>query len=395
MADRCIRTARVSVLTIFFLHGAVFGTWVSRIPAVKSEIGLSTGELGLALLGVAAGCLIAMPVAGWLVSRYGSRPVTATSSLCFCAAIALPGFATSQVLLASSLCILGLAAGAMDVSMNSHGVAVERAWRRPLMSGFHALYSIGGIAGSAMGGLAAGANVPPGAHFMSAAGIGLAITLLAIPGLLPSSTDATRSGPIRLRVSHTLIGLSVLAFCFFLTEGAIADWSALYMRDVVAASVRTSAMGYAVFSAAMTTGRLGGDWLRRRIGSSTLIRIGSSIAIAGMGLALSLPHTGAVIAGFTLVGAGCSVVVPIVFAAAGTLADTTPGVALAFVTMSGYLGLFAGPPAIGMAAESTSLRSALVIVLALSSAGVWFAWSVRLRKIHHSDEAITVTHESV
>lgn len=164
MTETRLRSARASVLAIFFLHGAVFATWVSRIPAVKADIGLSTGQLGLALLGIAAGCLIAMPVAGWLVSRYGSRPVTAYSSFCFAAALALPAFATSQATLTGALCILGLAAGAMDVSMNSHAIAVERIWGRPLVSGFHAFFSIGGIAGAALGGVAPGAGLAPRAR---------------------------------------------------------------------------------------------------------------------------------------------------------------------------------------------------------------------------------------
>jgi MFS family permease len=391
MTETRLRSARASVLAIFFLHGAVFATWVSRIPAVKADIGLSTGQLGLALLGIAAGCLIAMPVAGWLVSRYGSRSVTAFSSFCFGAALALPAFAESQAGLTAALCILGLAAGAMDVSMNSHAIAVERIWGRPLVSGFHAFFSIGGIAGAALGGVAARAGLAPRAHFLIAAVAAEAITLAAVPGLLPGSADAVPPGGRQLRMSRALIGLAVLTFCFFLVEGAIADWSALYLRSTIGAGAGTSAAGYAVFSAAMAMGRLCGDFLRRRIGPATLIRAGSVIAAVGMAIALAVPHAAPAILGFLLVGAGCSIVVPIVFAAAGAIGKPAAGAALAFVTMSGYGGLFAGPPLIGFVADWTSLRAALSVVLALAASGFWFASSARAAKIEHGAPALTVT----
>lgn len=391
MTETRLRSARASVLAIFFLHGAVFATWVSRIPAVKADIGLSTGQLGLALLGIAAGCLIAMPVAGWLVSRYGSRPVTAYSSFCFAAALALPAFATSQATLTGALCILGLAAGAMDVSMNSHAIAVERIWGRPLVSGCHAFFSIGGIAGAALGGVAAGARLAPCAHFLIAALAAEAITLAAVPGLLPGSADAVPPGRRKLRISRALIGLAVLTFSFFLVEGAIADWSTLYLRSTTGAGAGISAAGYAVFSAAMTVGRLCGDFLRRRIGPELLIRCGSIVAAIGMAIALALPHAAPAIFGFLLVGAGCSTVVPIVFAAAGEIGKPAAGAALAFVTMSGYAGLFAGPPVIGFAAEWTSLRAALGLVLALAASGFWFASSARAATVERRAPALTVT----
>ncbi len=358
---------------------------------MKAEIVLSTGQLGLALLGIAAGCLIAMPVAGWLVSRYGSGPVTAFSSFCFAAALALPAFATSQAALTAALGVLGLAAGAMDVSMNSHAITVERIWGRPLVSGFHAFFSIGGIAGAALGGVAARAELAPRAHFLIAAIAAGAITLAAVAGLLPGSADAVPPGRRKLRISRALIGLGILTFSFFLVEGAIADWSALYLRSTIGAGPGTSAAGYAVFSASMAIGRLSGDFLRRRIGPAALIRGGSMIAASGMAIALALPHAAPAIAGFLMVGAGCSIVVPIVFAAAGALGKPASGAALAFVTMSGYVGLFAGPPVIGFVAEWTSLRAALTLVLALAASGSWFASSACSATVEHRADALTVT----
>lgn len=373
--NNAISAARRGVLVIFFLHGLVFATWVSRIPSVKSALGLSTGRLGLALLGIAAGCIISMPLTGFLVSRVGSRPVTSVSTLVFAAALALPGFADSQGTLTAALCVLGVAAGAMDVSMNAHGVAVERVAGRPFMSGFHALFSIGGMAGSAVGGVVAGVGVTPRVHFLVAAAAAFGIALTAIPLLLPGHVDAMPRERGKFRLSATLAGLSALAFCFFLAEGAIADWSALYLHLAANMAVGTAAAGYALFSAAMALGRISGDALRHRFQPQVLVAAGSSIAALGLSAGLAFPPVA--LAGFAVVGAGCSIVVPIAFASSGKLHGVSPGPAIAAMTSCGYVGLFVGPPLIGFAAQAITLRAALLIVVVLTAVGVPLAYSVR------------------
>lgn len=360
----------------------MFATWISRIPAVKSAIGLSTGQLGVSLLGIAAGCLISMPLTGYVVSRYGSRSVTALATLLFSIALIAPGFATSQWTLGGALCLLGLAAGGMDVGMNAHGVLVERSARRPMMSGFHAMFSIGGMAGSAIGGGVAGLGITPRAHFIGASIISVIVALVAIPGLLPGSADAVAHGRSSLKLSWTLAGLGALTFCFFLSEGAIADWSALYLNNSTGATAGHAAIGYALFSAAMSIGRLSGDRLRHMFGAAALVRTGSITAAAGLALALAIPVTAVSLLGFTIVGAGCCIVVPIVFASAGGLAGTGTGAALAFLTTSGYIGLFAGPPVIGFVAEALTLRLALAIVVLLVGLGAILAVAVQGADLH-------------
>ena len=179
--------ARLSVLFIFLVHGLVFSTWVSRIPAVQSNLGLSSSRLGFALLGVAAGSIVSMPVAGWLVSRFGSRPVTAMSSLWFALALAPPAFANSAFTLGLALALLGLAAGAMDVSMNAQGVVVERLAQRPMMSGFHAAFSVGGMMGSGFGGLVAKMGIDVRHHFVWAAALYALLVLALWQRLMGSS----------------------------------------------------------------------------------------------------------------------------------------------------------------------------------------------------------------
>jgi MFS family permease len=366
-----LAAARLSVLIVFFIHGAVFSTWVSRIPAVQGGLGLSTGRFGFALLGVAVGSIVSMPVSGWLIARYGSKPITAVSSLWFCLALVPTSLAHSATALGFSLAVLGLGAGAMDVSMNAQGVVVERLARKPMMSGFHAAFSIGGMTGAAIGGVIAKAGVPVRDHFLGAALFYFVIVAMVIRGLLPASADVAL-GRSRFRFTPVVLGLGALCFCFFLSEGAMADWSALYLMRHLRAGPAQAAAGYALFSGAMAGGRLAGDHLRARFGPVFLVRNGSLLAAFGLAVALLVTRTHWALAGFTLVGFGCSIIVPIAFAAAGNLNESAGGT-LATVVAAGYFGLFVGPPLIGMVAEGITLRWALLIVVGLCLTGVFLA----------------------
>jgi predicted MFS family arabinose efflux permease len=367
--------ARLSVSVLFLVHGLVFATWVSRIPAVQSRLGLRPSELGLALLGVAAGSIVSMPLAGIIMARRGTAVVAAASSLAFCVALGFPALARNAVELGIALGLLGMAAGSMDVSMNAQGVAVEERYGRSLMSSFHALFSIGGMAGAAIGGAVASAGVDPSLHLATAGAACLILVAAAIPNLIPHDRHAFDGGRGTLRIGARPAALAAVAFCFFLAEGAIADWSGLYLRKETRAGAGTAALGYAVFSAAMALGRLSGDWLIDRFGRFTLMRAGSGVAALGLSAALALGTVPAALVGFGLTGAGCSIIVPMVFAAAGRIRDLPAGAALTMVTAAGYFGLFAGPPSIGFLADATGLRAALVLVVVLLFSGALFARS--------------------
>lgn len=375
-----LAAARLSVLAIFFIHGTVFSTWVSRIPAVQSSLALSPGRLGFALLGVAAGSIVSMPLAGWLIARFGSRPVTATASLWFCLALIPPAFAPSATALGLSLVLLGLGAGAMDVSMNAQGVVVERLAPKPMMSGFHAAFSVGGMAGAGAGGWIARAGVDVHRHFVFASVLFLAVIAVAIRGLVPAGAES-RSSHRAFRLTPVIVGLGAIAFCFFLSEGAMADWSALYLARNLDAGPAEAAGGYALFSLAMAIGRIGGDSLRARFGSVVLVRNGSLLAASGLALALVAARTPWALAGFSLVGFGCSIIVPICFAAAGNLAESTGG-ALAAVVAAGYMGLFAGPPMIGMVADAVTLPRALFVVVGLLLVGAALSGMVKTPPVY-------------
>lgn len=378
------RAARFAVALCFFLNGVLFASWVSRIPAVQARLGINHAELGMALFGVALGALFAMPLAGWCISRFGSNRVTQYVGIIYFVALPLLAVAPNVILLTIALFCFGAFHGAFDVAMNAQAVAVEERYGQPIMSSFHALWSVGGLAGAALGAFIALSGIAPLMHFVVVAALtGGATLVLANPRLLNAgeaearelmATEETRrfAWPPR-----TLIALGAVAFCIMMGEGAMADWSAIFLRQSAGASEAMAAAGYAVFSVAMALARFSGDWLSARIGPVTLVRLGSGLAAAGLMLALLHGAPWSILLGFGAVGAGFATIVPQVFSAAGRTPGMDPGPALATATTVGYSGFLIGPPLIGFAAQAIGLRGALAIIVATSLVAIILAPNVR------------------
>lgn len=370
--------ARLAVLAIFFLNGVGVATWVVRIPAVKEKLSLSAGLLGIALLGVAVGALASMVFTGSLISRLGSRPVVGTTALLFAFALVPPSLAPNLPLLALSLVLFGAANGALDVSMNAQAVAIEKEYGKPIMSSFHAAFSLGGLAGAGGGGLIASFGVGVTPHFL-----GVAITLalgifVARRAVLPAEVDAggSEGGPAFARPTRALLGLGVISFCALLGEGAVGDWSAVYLKSSLLTGPGFAAAGYAAFSLMMVAGRITGDRLTGYLGPARLVRLGGAVAAVGLGLSLAIGHPLVALAGFASAGAGFSIVFPLALSAAGRTKETAPGPALAAVSTLGYTGFLAGPPIIGFLAQLFDLSTALYVVVLLSAAIVPLAGAV-------------------
>ena len=360
------RAARTAVTAVFFASGAAMGSWVARVPALRERVDASEAELGLALFGVAVGAIVALPLAGYLSVRLGSRAVMRGALLGLALAMPLPALAPSLGLLAVGFAALGATNGALDVAMNAHGVAVERRYARPILSSFHAAFSIGGLVGAAAGGIAAAAGIPPLPQF---AAVGVAIAAVwawTQTRALPRAVDAGRpgGGAALAGVSTGLVALSAIAFAAMLAEGAAGDWSAVYLDDVVGTGEGAAAAAFVAFSLTMTAGRLVGDRLTERFGSPGLMRASGIVAAAGLALALATERVEVAVAGFGLLGAGLSVVVPTVYRAAGTRA-AVPGAGIAAVSTVGYGAFLIGPVAVGFVADATSLRIALGLVVTL------------------------------
>jgi fucose permease len=363
--DATVRHAHWALGLVFFVNGAIFASWAVRIPAVANGLELTPGALGFALLCQAVGTPIVMPVCGAMVTRFGSRPVTRAVLLAACVALPLPALAPNVWGLAAALALLGGSVGALVVAQNAQGVAIEKIGGRPILNGLHGLLSLGWLAGSLAGAGAARAGLSPLTHFAAVSASLLVVGLLATTYLLAARTDRDSVGSTFARPSAKLAVLGAISFCCLLAEGSVLDWSAVYLRNSLGASESLAALGPAAFAAAVTAGRFSGNRLVERLSPLGLVRGAAILATLGILVAVAVGQPWVGVAGFGLLGAGLSVIFPILLSTAGADRAASPGPQVAAVATAGYLGLLAGPGLIGVVAELSDLRSALVVVVLL------------------------------
>ncbi|MFG2830335.1 MFS transporter [Streptomyces sp. NPDC048434] len=387
-ADPHLTRLRIALTAFFAMDGFLFAGWVVRIPAIKAQTGAGAGTLGLALLGVSAGAVAFMMITGRLCRRFGSHAVTTASGAALALSIVLPPLTHSATALGLVLLVFGAAYGSLNVAMNSAAVDLISALRRPVMPGFHAAFSLGGMLGAGLGGLIAG-SLSPTVHLLLLAVIGLLVTAAAgralhthrapaVPERRPAATAENRPRSAG-RGCRLVLVFGLIALCTAYGEGAMADWGALHLSQDLAAGPGTAAAGYAVFALAMTVGRLSGTAVVQRFGAARALIAGGTTAAAGMLLGSLAPSAGAACAGFAVAGLGLANIFPIAIARAGE-SGGPDGVAVASTV--GYGGMLLGPPAIGFLAEAVGLPTALttVAVLAAVAAGIAYA----TRGAHHT-----------
>jgi predicted MFS family arabinose efflux permease len=332
---------------VFGVCGAAFATWAARVPAAQHRLGLTPGQLAIALFGLAAGSVITLAGSGALITRLGSRSGAGAGSALLALGLALVPAAGSLPLFAAALFALGAGNSLLDVSMNAHAARVERAYGRPIFAGFHAFWNIGGLAGSGIAAVAAARHVPIAVEFPVSAAVLLALALGAIRAGFLRGPDEGQGGAGFAWPGRALLALGVIAFCGFVAEGTVNDWSAVYLSSAAAAPPALASLGYFAFSAAMIAVRLVADRLAARIGAARLTRIAAAVAVAGYALVISVPQPAAAIAGFAVIGLGVAAIVPLAWSAAARRQPGAPGRAIASVATLGYLGFLAGPVLIG------------------------------------------------
>jgi MFS family permease len=356
---------RVAVATAFMAHSLIGGSWASRIPAIKHSLDLTDGQLGIALFGMAAGTLMGGRAGGAVAARLGPRRVVRLGMPIFAAILVVAPLAGSLAVLTATMVAFGVVAAMVDISMNAEAVVVERAAARPLMSGFHGMWSLG-LLGGALGGVAGAAlDARPVVQFAimaAAVAVGSAPLLARLPHR-PAPAQSTTSR--RDSWSLPLVILGLIAFASFLTEAATADWSAVYMHDSAGTSSALAAVGLAGFTLGMAVARFTGDRIVAAVGPVRLVGVSSSVALGGLTLALAVPAAPTCIVGFALLGLGLGPVVPTAVSAAGNAGlGTLEGVVSRLFTI-GYFGSVSGPAIIGFASSQVGLRAALLIPLCL------------------------------
>lgn len=361
-----IPAARRSTQLIFLVAGLGMSVWAPMVPYAKSRLGLDDAQLGLALLALGGGPMLSMPLVGWLTHRLGNRSVIVGAGLLMCLALPWLAVVSSVTALVAALLYFGIVLGAVDVAMNAHAVDVERLDGGRLMSGFHGLFSVGGLSGAALmsGLLAAGMS-------LGSAAVAVALLLAVLVwwlrgGLLADVHEASATRRTGFRLPHGLVWLlGLLCFVSFLSEGAMLDWSAVFLRDFRGVAAASAGLGYACFSIAMATGRLVGDRIISRTGPVWAVRAGAALAAAGFLLSAGVPGVWPSLVGFVLIGLGASNIVPVLFSAAGRLPGTSPAIAIATATTLGYAGLLSGPALIGFLSHVCSLPIAFAAVAGL------------------------------
>ena len=352
-----------STRAAFFVAGFGMAAWAPLVPYAKDRLAVGEGTLGLLLLCLGAGSIAAMPLSAVLAARFGCRRVIWAASLVICAALPLLATAGSVPLLAAALMLFGAGVGTVDVAINVQAVIVERAAPRAMMSGFHGLFSVGGIAGAAGVGAVLWGGGSPLLATLCVAAVIVAVLLAFGHALLPYGGD--RDGPAFAIPRGAVLLIGGLCFICFLAEGAMLDWSALVLTALHGMDPAQSGLGYAVFSVAMTAGRLSGDRIVHALGGRKVLLYGGSCAAGGMALAVLAPSWPAALAGFALVGAGASNIVPVLFSATGRQRAMPANLAVAAVTTLGYSGILAGPAGIGFVAHATGLPTPFLGVAAL------------------------------
>ncbi len=355
-----------AVTAMFLLNGALFGIWASRIPAVRDHLNLSHEDLGYGLLFMAAGAVCSFPITGRLTDRFGAVAITRVIAVLYTASLVLLAFAGSFWALAAFLFVFGAFHGSMDVAMNAWAAEVEQAYDKPLMSSFHAMWSLGAGLGALSGYAAVQMQLTVPQHFVLAGGFVVVLALALSWVQWTSRRSAQSDGTVFALPSGTLVLVGIAALCGALGEGAVADWSAIFLRDVLDAAESVAALGYAVFSVAMVTFRLAGGFLISRFGPVASARIGGACAALGVFAVVSAGGTGLALAGFTLMGAGYAVIMPMAFSRAANDPNVPPGQAIASVATLGNGGLLIGPPMIGFLAELLTLRLAFAVLMPLA-----------------------------
>ncbi|MEX2232304.1 MAG: MFS transporter, partial [Cyclobacteriaceae bacterium] len=344
---------RIAVNITFFLNGLVYANWVSRLPRIQEQFQADNGTIGLVLLAFSLGALGAMPLTGWVIIKKGSRMIALASLIMYCALIPLIPFMAGIGSLILLYVIMGISTGMLDVAMNAQAVMVERQYNRPIMTSFHAFFSIGMALGALCGALFANLDVALSYNLIIVSAVSLFFVVRVRRNLIEDKPDITAltDGPLFRMPNKTLLSVGIIAFCCMLGEGAVSDWSVNYMEKIALSPASLAPIALSAFAVAMTLGRLFGDRFRALWGDTKLIMYGGLISTAGLGIALLMPVPLVSIAGFFLVGIGLSTIVPIAYSIAGNAKGLPSGVGLAMVTTVGYSGFLFGPAIIGFLAD--------------------------------------------
>lgn len=348
---------RGATFIVFLTLGIGIGAWAAALPALKVKLDLSNQGLSLALFALAIGSVFSTMAAGVIGPRFGTGRATGVAAFGVVLALMLPPLAGSLWQFVGLAFVVGLSTGTLEVVMNGHAGHIEQRWNGPIMSSFHGAFSLGGLAGAGFGGLLAASGWSVAGQLWIPVGLAALLDLVALPAL--GHGQPRRQGGLTLAwPTRATYALCVIVLFCFIIEGAMADWSAVYLSSVGGSTVAVAATGYAAFSICMAGGRFIGDRIVAILGPRRVVAGGGVLAMLGLGLAVACPGAVTASLGFAMVGIGLSNVAPVAYSAAART-GTSVASGIATVATVGFVGFLSGPPLIGGIASVAGLRVAI------------------------------------
>ncbi|MEO7119633.1 MAG: MFS transporter [Ginsengibacter sp.] len=357
-----LRRIRWAVNVFFFFYGFLFATWASRIPAIQQQLNLSDAKLGLVLLGMPLGSFIALPFSGIFTSKHGSKVIIIISSFVYCVLLPAIGFTHNIFGLSFLLFLFGAAGNVLNIAINTQAISLEKLYGRSIISSFHGMWSVAGLVAAFAGTIFIAHGLAVSFHFLITALLAAVSFIAAAFFLLKDTPSASRPGRWFTKPDRAMISLGIIAFCSFICQGAMFDWSGIYFKKIVSGNSAFTGFGYTAFMVSMTSVRFITDWLNNKFGFYKIIFASGFFIMSGLALAVFFPYLITATLGMFLVGVGVSPAVPLVFSAAGRSGTMAPPVAIAAVSSIGMIGLLIGPPVVGFISGLFSLKISFLIL---------------------------------
>jgi len=373
-----LQKRRIALGSLFFIAGLCFSSWAARIPDLQVKFSLSESQLGSLLLGLPVGSLVALPIAGWAVHRFGSKIVILISVIGYMTFLPLIGFSNSLWMLVPVLIVFGMIGNMINISLNTQALALEDNYGRNILASFHGLWSLAGFTGAGIGAVMIYLDVLPKIHFLIVSSVVLLALLIAQGYLVSQKRPARGGGGLVIRKpDDLLLRIAGIAFLGMLCEGCMFDWSGVYFKKVVGIEPGLVALGYVSFMGAMASGRFISDRMNNKFGRVLILRMSGILIFTGLMVSVLFPVPIFATIGFLLVGFGVAAIIPISYSIAGRSKLYTPGIALAMVSTISFFGFLIGPPMIGFIADLLSLKASFALV-AVAGLGIAVLSSIRL-----------------
>ncbi|UII19917.1 MFS transporter [Fulvivirga ligni] len=368
-----IQKSRIGIGAVFFSYGLCFASWAARIPSIQQSLQLSESALGIVLFALPIGSLLSLPISGFLVAKIGSKKVVIFSSLIYTLALLGIGFSESLLVLVPVLFLFGLVGNMINISINTQAVGLEAIYKRNILATFHGMWSLAGFAGAGIGAYMIAESITPKYHYMVVYAIALPILLFSYRFLLNEDAKTEGAQPMFAWPEKSLLVLGLIAFCSMMSEGAMFDWSGVYLKKVVKVDQDWVGLGYTAFMVTMAGTRLLADKLTHHLGMKTMLQLSGAFTAVGLLLIVVFPIFIPTMIGLLIVGMGVSSVIPLVYSLAGKSKQLSPGIALASVSTFGFLGFLLGPPLIGLIAGASSLRVSFILLTFLGLTIAYFS----------------------